>query len=239
MDPMNFTVCYYITGHGLGHATRSLGVIKSLLKRKYSVYIVSALEPSFFIQNITEEYNTEGNFVCEKRCLDTGAIQSDALTIDVKSSLEKYYNTIYTKRDELIAFEVDYLSRNSVNLVLSDATPLAFAAAAKAGILSVIVSNFTWDFIFSEMHKQLLVTESNNKYSEMVQSCSLDYSNCSLYALLPGSTPLPAAFTAANKIVNCPMYSRKATRSPSALRDDLGIPPEKNVVVISTSTKYL
>ena len=54
-------------------------------------------------------------------------------------------------RPALVAAETDFLRNQRVSLVLTDVTALCLPAARKANITSAIVSNFTWDYIYSAM----------------------------------------------------------------------------------------
>ena len=47
-------------------------------------------------------------------------------------------------RSEKLSMESTWLSENSIDLVVSDVVPLACAAAHRAGIPSVCVTNFSW-----------------------------------------------------------------------------------------------
>ena len=55
---------------------------------------------------------------------------------------EQRYTLLETERAWLAALQPD--------LVVSDVVPLACAAAAAAGVRCVCVSNFSWDFVYSE-----------------------------------------------------------------------------------------
>lgn len=60
---------------GLGHATRSIGIIASLLKYGFYVDIISSIDPSFFPSSLRQSNLSKLN--CYQRSLDTGAIQVD------------------------------------------------------------------------------------------------------------------------------------------------------------------
>ncbi|KAK1577489.1 hypothetical protein Q3G72_022231 [Acer saccharum] len=72
----------------------------------------------------TSEIQSPRLFIC-KVLLDCGAVQADALTVDRLASLKK------GKEESFIH-------------------PVACCAAADAGIRSVCVTNFSWDFIYAE-----------------------------------------------------------------------------------------
>lgn len=82
-------LCYYVTGHGLGHATRSVEVIERLIDVKYEdqplvyverVNIVSSSNEAFFRKQLGPKRMSRCSFF--RRVLDSGAVQSDAIRVD-------------------------------------------------------------------------------------------------------------------------------------------------------------
>ena len=102
-------VCFYITGHGLGHATRSFELLKGLITTGiYIVHVVTNVPESFFQQSFKQsgiDFDQQ-TFQYYCRMLDAGAVQADALTVDIISTLEKYHSLIHINRDTLLKFEV-------------------------------------------------------------------------------------------------------------------------------------
>ena len=141
-------VCvFYITGHGYGHATRSFQLIKLLIRSKWHVIIVSTISPEFLAQN----FGTLGDSVSlENRNLDGGAIQPSPLDIDSIATLGTYFQ-VHMNRENLIDFEVHFVQSISATLILSDATPLAGVIGSRANVVSILVSNLTWDYIYHAM----------------------------------------------------------------------------------------
>ncbi|RZC48366.1 hypothetical protein C5167_041341 [Papaver somniferum] len=60
---------YYITGHGFGHATRAVEVVRHLIAAGHDVYVVTGAP-------------------------DCGAVQADALSVDPLASLEKVSDVV-------------------------------------------------------------------------------------------------------------------------------------------------
>lgn len=130
---------YYVTGHGFGHATRVVEVARHLCAAGHEVYIVTGAPEFVFKRDIPSS-----RLHIRKVLLDSGAVQSDALTVDCQASLEQYYRTAVENREVLLALEVDWLKSIRANLVVSDIVPIACRAAARAGVPSICVSNFRW-----------------------------------------------------------------------------------------------
>ncbi|KAG6706179.1 hypothetical protein I3842_07G212100 [Carya illinoinensis] len=119
---------YYVTGHGFGHATRVVEVVRHLILAGHDVHVVTGA-PEFVF---TSEIQSPRLFI-RKVLLDCGAVQADALTVDRLASLEKYSVTAVLPRASILETEVAWLNSIKADLVVSDVVPVACRAAADAG----------------------------------------------------------------------------------------------------------
>ena len=207
-------ICYYITGHGLGHAMRSIELIRALLSSdRFNVHVVTNIPELVFKSQLftsavrvgedecvflveVDPTTKERRYTHSVRNLDSGAVQQDIFTVDMYRTLDNYYRTIHLNREVLIQVEVEWLLTSSIDLILIDATPLAGAVSQLSGIRSVLVSNFSWDFCYYEMLQDLKRSSTTaadmmnlSKYSDMITQCIADCSHISAYLQLPGETP--------------------------------------------------
>lgn len=136
-DPL--TIAYYVTGHGLGHATRVVEVCRQLVASGHSVHVVTAASATVFTREIPSQQLTVRAAV-----LDCGSKQQDAFSVDMKGSLQLYQEVAVDRREAILQEESNWLRINKVDLVAVDIVPIACAAAAAAGIPAVGVSNFSW-----------------------------------------------------------------------------------------------
>eukprot|EP00775_Hariotina_reticulata_P002038 gene2038-2360_t len=217
LDPLS--IAYYCTGHGLGHATRSIEVCKNLVDRGHTVTVVTGAPARVFLREVPS-----ARFVLRKAVLDAGSKQLDPFTVDVRGSLEDYYNTVVLHRTAMLEGEVQWLQSNHIDLVVSDVVPIVCAAAAAAGIPAVCVSNFSWDFIYSEY----LTAQRKTQYKQLVWQIAQDYASAALLLRLPGYVPMPA-FTA---IEDVPLVVRHARRFPAQVRQELGLPADARLAVL-------
>jgi L-arabinokinase len=81
---------------------------------------------------------------------DVGLIQEDALTIDEAGTAEAVRRFLFGWK-ALVSREVRWLRESGARLVLGDIPPLAFTAAAEAGIHSIALGNFSWDWIYRHL----------------------------------------------------------------------------------------
>ncbi|KAK4564684.1 hypothetical protein RGQ29_006670 [Quercus rubra] len=136
---------YYVSGHGFGHATRVVEVVRHLILAGHDVHMVTGAPDFVFTSEIQSP-----RLLFRKVVLDCGAVQADALTVDPIASLEKYSQMSVLPRASVLATEIQWLNSIKADLVISDVVPIACRAAADAGIRSVCVTNFSWDFIYAE-----------------------------------------------------------------------------------------
>ncbi|CAA0814952.1 L-arabinokinase [Striga hermonthica] len=156
--------------------------------------------------------------------LDCGAVQADALTVDRLASLEKYSETAVVPRDTILATEVEWLKSIKADLVVSDVVPVACRAAADAGIRSVCVTNFSWDFIYAEY-----VMAAGHHHRSIVWQIAEDYSHCEFLIRLPGYCPMPAFRDA----IDVPLVVRRLHKSREEVRKELGIPEDVKIVILN------
>ena len=253
-------IVYYITGHGLGHATRSLEIINAIIlstssnssnfntnssssssintnsnsnNSQYKLYIVTAIDKSFFIKSLSNDYNISIDkineiLVFDSRTLDSGAIQSDALTVNKHETLKTYHDNIHLNHTTLIEFETKWLINNKIELALIDATPLAVKASSINNIKTILLTNFTWDFIYSEMIKNDSGLEEI--YSDMIKEVSQDYSYCTSYIQYPGICPI--INIPSTNCIEGPLVSRTSKKTRDDMRKQYNISADKKVLLI-------
>lgn len=164
------------------------------------------------------------NLHIRKLVLDCGAVQADALTVDRLASLEKYSETAVVPRASILAKEVEWLHSIKADLVVSDVVPVACRAAADAGIRSVCVTNFSWDFIYAEY-----VMAAGHHHRSTVWQIAEDYSHCEFLLRLPGYCPMPAF----RDVIDVPLVVRRLHRPRAEVRKDLGIAEDVKLVIFN------
>lgn len=210
---------YYVTGHGFGHATRVVEVVRHLIAAGHNVHVVTGAPDFVFTSEIQS-----ANLHIRKDVLDCGAVQADALTVDRLASLEKYSETAVVRRASILDAEVQWLHSIKADLVVSDVVPVACRAAADAGIRSVCVTNFSWDFIYAEY-----VMAAGNHHRSIVWQIAEDYSHCKFLLRLPGYCPMPAF----RDVIDVPLVVRRLHKSRSEVRKELRIGEDVKLVIFN------
>lgn len=142
-------IAYYITGHGFGHARRSVEVIKELLplRKGLQIYFRTTANAGIFDEIVGP------NVHLDRVELDPGAIEKDLFTIDQDATVAAMRQAI-AGRDEFVRGELPFLKQKKIQLILADIPFIAGDIAAAAGIPIIGITNFTWDWIYEPFFEQ-------------------------------------------------------------------------------------
>ena len=135
-------IAWFVSPHGFGHAARSAAVAGELLRTRRDVEVhLFTTVPDWFFSGISASLKMHPYKV------DIGLVQRDAMVADMPATL--------TALDEFLPFDektVERLARQvyavDAALVVCDIAPLGIAVAERAGLPSVLLENFTWDWIY-------------------------------------------------------------------------------------------
>ena len=138
-------ILYYISGHGYGHATRSIEIINYLIAHTHNVHVhIKTYAPQWLFHALD---NSRTHFWYLKH--DVGAIQNNSFYADKKATLEAYADFINSK-PEVLQSESEFIHENHIDLIISDISPIAFEIAEKSKLPSIAIGNFSWDWIYKE-----------------------------------------------------------------------------------------
>src|SRR5262245_12379984 len=210
---------FYISGHGLGHASRELEVIKAIVRKQPQARIVvrTSAAPWFFASS-----EAAGAIELQTMEVDTGIAQLDSLRLDEDETARRAAS-FYRTFDDRVNAEAALLSRLGAQVVVGDMPPLAFAAAVRAGLPSVAVGNFTWDWIYAgypqfERLAPGVIARIRDAYRQATNTLRL---------------PLHGGFETMTAIADIPLIARHATRTKAATRRALGISDQAVVALAS------
>jgi hypothetical protein len=209
------TVALAVSGHGFGHAVRAAEVARALLQAGARV-IVRTDAPRWLFPPAVELAPPQ------PAPLDVGVVQHDGLDFDIAATRARWVD-FARSFDSRAAAEARWLQAAGVDVVLGDVPPLAFAAAHQAGIPSLAVANFGWDWIYAAWPD----------FDQAIASVQTGYRQADLLLRLPLHSPTSDAFAAFRQIVDIPLIARRATRDRDTVRAELGLPAERPVVLIS------
>ena len=143
------TIAYFVTPHGFGHAARAAAVMESLgrLDRRITFEIVTTIPEWFFAQSLSVPYR-----IRPVAC-DVGLVQLDAIREDLRATtvaLERFWSGLGDSVSEVIREWGDEPPR----LVVSDISPMGLEVARRLDLPSILVENFTWDWIYAAYFEQ-------------------------------------------------------------------------------------
>lgn len=155
-----------ITPHGFGHAARACAVMETLSARVAVHFeIVTTVPEWFFTESLTVPYTLH-----PINC-DIGLVQRNSLEEDPGQTLE-LLDRLYPL-DQALVDRVAALFEDC-SLVICDIASLGIAAAQRAGIVSVLVENFTWDWIYRPYLEQWPGFECHISYLQQLYA-TVDY----------------------------------------------------------------
>ena len=203
-------IVFYISGHGFGHASRSIELINALPDCR--VIVRSQVAPWLFQRTArpgVELLPVE---------TDTGAVQIDSLTLDAAATIRRATDFMATF-DERVAAEAAFLRRQNATMVIADLPPLGIAAAGAAGLPAIAFGNFTWDWIYANYEGG----------AALAQRIGEIYSQTTLALRLP----MWGGFETMPDVRDLPFVARHAQRDPDDTRRALGIPLDERAVLVS------
>ncbi len=209
-------LCYYITGHGFGHAIRSIQVIKSLPPALPLILKTTAPErlfreelPGRAFSYVSAEY-------------DCGCLQSDSVTVLRRETLTRY-GEIARANAAHLPEEVAFLREHGVRCVASDVPSFPLLAARVAGIPCAAVANFTWHDIYSEY----VETDTD---AVLLRQMAAEYAAATVALLTPLNVPTVGEVFP--NVARVPLVARRGQPSRAALAKALGIPPDKHIALL-------
>ena len=87
------------------------------------------------------------SFACHSVATDIGLVQTSSLHFNLDKTLDALERFLPFEEQRLSGL-ADQIREADCHLVVSDISPLGIAVAEYAGISSVLIENFTWDWIY-------------------------------------------------------------------------------------------
>lgn len=211
------SILYYVTGHGFGHAVRAMQVMGALRLDAPELRIqVRTSAPQWLFDDAAATLHYS------EATLDVGIVQTDSLAMRLDDTLSAC-QALYAAPQSLIAGELSFIKAHDIDLVVGDAPPLAFEIAAQAGVPSVAIANFTWDFIYQNYLAQY------PGFAPVIDAIVQGYSKATLALTLP--YPCGCAMFPRQEAI--PWISRESRLSKLAARRRFGLPPAAPIVLLS------
>ena len=208
---------FYVSGHGFGHAARSIEVINAILARRPETRIgVRTAAPRWLF-----DLTIKGKITFSTLETDTGVVQIDALTLDEADSIRRasaFHSDLVTRA----ASETRVLRELGAGIIVGDIPPLACAVGGASGIPSIALGNFTWDWIYGDYPRVRLAPS-------LLPAIRGAYAKASMALRLPMS----GGFESFSNIRDIPFIARHATQTREQVCKTLKLPADKPIVLAS------
>lgn len=204
-------IACFITPHGFGHATRMTAVLEALQKQSPTIHphLFTTVPESLFAEKLS-------NFSYHSLACDIGLIQKNGLQADLPATISRLQE--FLPFDSSLVKELSEKIKGS-RLVLCDIAPLGIAVAREAGITSVLIENFTWDWIYKAY------LPDNPALLPFIESFATHYKQVDLHIRTE-----PACSTG-NTDLNCGPIFRNIRSQREKTRDKLNCRNKKLIII--------
>lgn len=218
MPKKTLTICYYISGHGYGHAARACQVMAAL-PANVNLLVRTNVPADFIARESGRKVKViPGQF-------DTGVLQTDNRTLDWPATIEKAGEVNAACAGALLD-EVALLRKNRVDIVVSDVPPAPLEASRMAGLPSVVIGNFTWVEIYDR---------EKNRHPQAGALADLWREQYALATLAIRTAPaFPMKYFRHKTDVE--LIARRGKNVRAALCRHLGEPPKQRLVLLYFGT---
>ena len=209
-------VAYVVSSHGFGHAARACAVMAEVRRQCPGIHfeVFTEVPKWFFSESLPNGCSYH------RWATDVGLAQRSPLVEDLEATGDLLDRKPCDDPDT-VGQLADTLQRLESSVVIADISPLGLAAAASAGIPSVLVENFTWDWIYLNYPDgPSRLRRHGRRMVEIFASASLRIQTD------PVCEPSPRAVSV-----------RPVARSPRSQRETvralLGVPTDEPMIVVS------
>ncbi|MBE0695943.1 MAG: hypothetical protein IH586_03380 [Anaerolineaceae bacterium] len=208
---------YFITPHGYGHAARAAAVMGAIREQEPDAcFEIFTMVPVWFFN-----MSIPGGFGYHALKSDIGLVQTNSMIEDLPETVRQL-DELLSFRESLINPLAEQVRALGCTMVLCDIAPLGIAVAKEAGLPSVLIENFTWDWIY----EGYLAEEPG--LAPHITSLNQIFRTANWHIRTePACTVDPPADLTTAVVSRKPRFSRKETR------DRLGISRQAKLVMIT------
>lgn len=206
---------FFITSHGFGHASRACAIIDKLAVSNSNKFFLFTETPKWFFENSLQTPFTYFAFQT-----DVGLVQTNPFNEDLDQTLHEL-KKYYPFGSNLISFITKLIVENKIDIVVCDISALGIYIADKLHIPSVLIENFTWDWIYEFYTKTKPQLKKYISYLEQIYQKS---------AIRITSEPFCLAKSQAYQV--SPIF-RETRHAKQKVLKDLSINDDDDIILIS------
>lgn len=209
-------VAWFISPHGFGHAARAAGIMAALHQINSSIrFEIFTTVPSWFFQS-----SLSGPFTYHSLRTDIGLIQKTPLREDLNKTLQCLNDFLPFDHSRISSLS-QLIKRLRCELIICDIAPMGISVAKEADIPSVLVENFTWDWIYQEYAGYDVQIEKHGVYLRSLFDAADHHVQTE-----------PVCRYRVADLTTLPV-SRKVRTPARQIRKELGLPCASKVVMIT------
>jgi len=212
-------IAFYISGHGYGHATRCIEILKRLTLTDHFFCHIKSNAPEWLFK-----LNLSKNFEYHYFFNDIGTVQRNWLQVDKQTTLAAF-SELWQDKLFIVNRELDFIRNNEIQFILGDIPPIAFEIANAAGIPGLAMGNFCWDWIYAPYIAEF------PEYAHVIDNIRAAYAHSQILFRLPFSGDM-SVFP---NIKDVPLVGRLAQQNPEEVRRKLplNIDTDKKIILIA------
>ena len=210
-------IAFFISPHGFGHASRAAAVINAISEKWpfVHVHLFTAIPAWFFEDTLCAAFSYH------EFAADIGTVQRSPLAVDLEATIARLDET-YPMNDRELDGLADKLQSLECRLVASDISPWGIAAAKRAALPSLLIENFTWDWIYEAYMPHAPQLEPHIRYLTDIFAAA-DHR----------IQAVPFCAHHSNADLKIPPVSRKPAARRADIRQRLGLTENRQMVLIT------
>ena len=207
-------IAFFISPHGFGHAARAASIMEALAEIESSLqFDIFTTVPDWFFAN----FNSFG-YQYHRLETDIGLVQKTPFQEDLPATIQRLKDFLPFNQSRIAAL-AEKIRHLKCQLVVCDIAPMGIRVAKEAVVPSVLIENFTWDWIYQGYEE-----EGFNEFSAYLQPIFAE-ATCHIQTQ-PICKPERVDFTA-------DPASRKIKSPSTHIRQLLGLSGTGKVVMIT------
>ncbi|MBT8342036.1 MAG: YchJ family protein [Desulfatitalea sp.] len=209
-------IAYFITDHGFGHASRSAAIMAALARQVGDIrFELFTTSPQWIFSD-----SLGGDFGYHEIRNDVGMVQRSPIEVDLDATVQAL-NRLMPFDPGTVSSLVEQVQKSGCRLIVCDISALGIVVAQGAGLPSVLIENFTWDFIYASCLEQASGLEMFADYLKHIYAQADLHIQCE-----------PICRPAAGASVVSPVS--RSPRTPAArIRRALNIADNRKMVLVS------
>lgn len=213
---MKLSLAFFVTPHGFGHGARAAALMQAIHQRQPQCHFeIFTQVPEWVF-----EVSTEAPFKYHALLTDVGLAQKTPLVVDLPETVRRL--------DGLMPFEAELIEQLATQVqeagcraVLCDVAALGLAVAQAAGLPSVLIENFTWDWIYEPYLAEEPRLERHMEYLRgSYMAATHHFQVAPVCHIQPHATQIPP-------------LSRQPRQTPAEVRQQLGLTPAQPLILLT------